>query len=153
MKIILFILFFALFFGHYVNAQKSETLPTVVKDQSTKAKLIGLHRLSLQWISWNYFGKATVIEKNGMLILKGEQKSKKGNDYLKIDGIITAMESKSFTFRGTVTTKISYINGGQPCKREGEMTFAIKGARKYWRLQQMQSPCGDETDYVDIYFS
>lgn len=48
--------------------------------------------------------------------------------------------------------QISHINGGEPCVREGEMTFAITRKRKYWRLQEMQNPCDTATDYVDIYF-
>ncbi|HEX4946316.1 MAG TPA: hypothetical protein VFZ34_06625 [Blastocatellia bacterium] len=125
---------------------------TVVKDKAAKAKLLGKHKLSLQWISWDYFGTATVTEKNGVLHLKGEQKSRKGSDFVKVDGTITAIETKSFTFTGTITTQVSHNNEGKPCTRAGEMTFAITGKRKYWRLQQMQSPCGIETDYVDIYF-
>lgn len=125
---------------------------TTINDKTAKANLLGKHRLSLQWISWDYFGAATITEKNGTLYLRGEQKSRKGDDYVKIDGIITAVDAKTFTFNGAVITKVSYNNEGKPCTREGEMTFAIKGARKYWRLQQMQSPCGVETDYVDIYF-
>ena len=125
---------------------------TVVKDKAAKTKLLGKHKLSLQWISWDYFGKAIVTEKNGTLYLKGEQKNRKDSDFVKVDGIVTAIEAKAFTFTGTIITQVSYINQGKPCQREGEMTFAITGKRKYWRLQQMQSPCGDETDYVDIYF-
>ena len=125
---------------------------TVIKDKAAKAKLLGKHKLSLQWISWDYFGTATVTEKNATLYLKGEQKSRKDTDFVKVDGTITAIEAKSFTFTGTIITQVSYINQGKPCTREGEMIFAITGKRKYWRLQQMQSPCGTETDYVDIYF-
>ncbi|MBL8204337.1 MAG: hypothetical protein JNM09_08910 [Blastocatellia bacterium] len=124
---------------------------TVVKDKAAKAKLLGKHKLSLQWISWEYFGTATVTEKNGMLFVKGEQKSRQGSDFVRVEGTITAIEAKSFTFTGTIITQVSHNNEGKPCTREGEMTFAITGKRKYWRLQQMQSPCGVETDYVDIY--
>ncbi len=124
---------------------------TVVKDKAAKAKLLGTHKLSLQWISWDYFGKAIITEKNGVLYLKGEQKSKQGTDFVKVEGTITAIEVKSFTFTGKIITQVSHNNDGKPCTREGEMTFAITGKRKYWRLQQMQSPCGVETDYVDIY--
>ncbi len=129
-----------------LEAQTKTTAPT------TKAKLLGKHKLSLQWISWDYFGIATVTKKNGALVVKGEQKSRKDADFVKVDGTITAIEAKAFTFTGTIITQVSYINGGKPCQREGEMTFAITSKRKYWRLQQMQSPCGTETDYVDIYF-
>lgn len=125
---------------------------TVVKDKAAKTKLLGKHKLSLQWISWDYFGTAAITEKNGVLYLKGEQKSRQGTDFVKVEGTITTVEAKSFTFTGTIITQVSHNNEGKPCTREGEMTFAITGKRKYWRLQQMQSPCGVETDYVDVYF-
>ena len=125
---------------------------TVVKDKAAKTKLLGKHKLSLQWISWDFFGTVTITEKNGVLYLKGGQKSKQGTDFVKVEGTITTIEGKSFTFTGTIITQVSHNNDGKPCTREAEMTFAITGKRKYWRLQQMQSPCGIETDYVDIYF-
>jgi hypothetical protein len=31
------------------------------------------------------------------------------------------------------------------------MVFKITEKRKYWRLQEMQSPCDTATDYVDIF--
>jgi len=46
---------------------------------------------------------------------------------------------------------VSHINGGEPCLREGEMTFAITGKRRFWRLQQMQNPCNEVVDYIDIF--
>ncbi len=121
-------------------------------DPGPRARLLGTHRLSLQWISWDYFGQATVAERNGTLYLKGEQTSRDSSDFVRIDGIITALEDKSFTFTGTIVTQVSRLNAGRPCARQGKMTFAARDTRKYWRLQQMQSPCGVETDYVDIYF-
>jgi hypothetical protein len=47
--------------------------------------------------------------------------------------------------------RISNNNNGKPCERYGKMLFKITQNRKYWRLQEMQSPCGIETDYVDIF--
>ena len=114
--------------------------------------LIGEHRLSLQWISWDYFGKATVTESNGTLFLTGEQKARKGADLLKVDGVITEVGAKEFKFEGTIVTKVEINNGGKPCERKGEMTFIIKGNRKYWRLKEMDSPCEQIVDYVDIFF-
>lgn len=125
---------------------------TVIKDQAAKMKLLGQHKLSLQWISWDYFGKAVVTDNKGVMRVKGEQKSRKDEDYLKIDGLITMVDTKEFKFNGTIIVRVSYINGGEPCKREGEMTFRITGNRKYWRLQEMDNPCDQVTDYVDIFF-
>jgi hypothetical protein len=132
----------------FVSAQSK----TVVNDAAAKKILIGKHRLSLQWISWKTFGVATVKEKNGVFYLSGEQKKSSGSDFLKIDGVIQEINAKDFVFEGTIITQVSYINGGKTCKREGQMEFKITGKRKYWRLMDMNNPCDDVADYVDIYF-
>jgi len=125
---------------------------TVVNSQVAKKMLLGRHMFSLQWISWDHFGSATVTEKAGVLYLKGEQKSREGDDLLTIDGVITTIDRYEFKFDGKIVTTVSHINGGEPCIREGEMTFRITGKRKYWRLQEMNNPCEDVVDYVDIFF-
>ncbi len=127
---------------------------TIVRDKKAKQLLMGRHMLSLQWISWDYFGTARVTERGGIMYLKGRQDgrgSSKG-DFVTLDGVITEVDAKQFTFDGTVITKISHINGGEPCERTGILNFRITGTRKYWRLQQMDNPCDEATDYVDIYF-
>jgi hypothetical protein len=80
----------------------------------------------------------------------GEQR--RNGDFLTIEGDITSVDEKSFTFTGKVVMRISHINEGQPCTREGELTFRITGKRRYWRMQEMDNPCDEATDYVDIYF-
>jgi hypothetical protein len=127
---------------------------TVVKDAKAKAMLLGKHKLSLQWISWDYFGTANVTQKGGVFYLKGEQKGRgeSSKDYLKVNGTITSIDKTSFTFKGTILTSVSHINEGAECKREGEMTFRITGKRKYWRLMEMDNPCSEVTDYVDVFF-
>lgn len=124
---------------------------TVVNDANAKKTLLGKHLLSLQWISWDYFGTATVTDRKGVLYLQGAQKGRGSTDFLKIDGTIIEINKTEFKFDGTITTQISYINNGKPCERKGEMTFAITGKRKYWRLREMENPCDEATDYVDIY--
>ncbi|MBC7899254.1 MAG: hypothetical protein H7070_04295 [Saprospiraceae bacterium] len=125
---------------------------TDVNDKKAAQMLLGRHKLSLQWISWDYLGTANVIDRKGIYYLKGEQKGRGNTDFVKIDGLITSVDANEFKFDGTVEMQISHINGGQPCKREGEMTFRITGKRKYWRMQEMDNPCDQATDYVDIYF-
>jgi hypothetical protein len=127
---------------------------TVVKNAKAKQMLVGRHLLSLQWISWDYFGRANVTEKKGVLYLKGEQKGRgeSAEDFLKIDGVITRVDAKEFGFKGKIVMQVSHNNGGKPCERDGEMTFRITGKRKYWRLVEMDNPCEGITDYVDIYF-
>ena len=125
---------------------------TIVNNARAKSMLLGKHRLALQWVSWDYFGTATVTERGGALYVKGEQKQRRGTDFVKIDGRITEINAKDFKFEGTIITQVSHINGGQPCTRDGEMTFKITGSRKYWRLAEMTNPCDSVTDYVDIFF-
>jgi len=125
---------------------------TVIKDAAAKTKLLGQHRLALQWISWGYFGKAIITESDGTLFLKGEQKARKGGDHLSIDGIITEVDAREFKFKGKIVTKVEINNGGKPCERNGEMTFTVKGNRRYWRLKEMENPCEEVVDYVDIFF-
>ncbi len=120
--------------------------------RTTGKMLLGKHLLSLQWISWDRFGTATVVNRRGVYYLKGEQKQRGGSDYLKVDGAITEINAKNFKFDGAIEMRISHNNSGAPCRREGEMTFAVTGKRKYWRLQEMDNPCDGVTDYVDIYF-
>jgi hypothetical protein len=132
----------------FVSAQSK----SIINDSAAKKMLIGKHKLSLQWISWKAFGVATVKEKRGIFYLKGEQKQIGGSDFLKIDGVIQEINAKDFVFEGTIITQVSYINDGKPCKREGQMAFKITGKRKYWRLMEMNNPCDEAADYVDIYF-
>ena len=125
---------------------------TVINDQAAAKMLLGSHMLSLQWISWDHFGRATVKNEAGVYSLRGTQKGRGNDDSLTIEGNIVSVDSKEFKFEGTITTRISHINGGEPCVRQGEFTFRITGKRKYWRLQEMDNPCDTATDYVDIYF-
>jgi hypothetical protein len=125
---------------------------TVVNNSKAKAMLLGKHKVSLQWISWDYFGTATVTNKNGVFYLTGKQKSRKDSDFVTIEGVITEINAKSFVFEGKIVTQVSHINGGNPCERNGEMTFKISGARKYWRLQDIENPCDAVADYVDLFF-
>jgi hypothetical protein len=132
----------------FVSAQSK----TVVNDVAAKKMLIGKHKLSLQWISWKAFGVATVKEKRGVFYLSGEQKKRGGSDFVKIDGVIVEINPNDFVFEGKIITQVNYINGGKPCQREGQMAFKITGKRKYWRLMEMNNPCDEAADYVDIYF-
>ena len=146
LSIICFLLLLALSASVYAQQK------TVVNDAKARNALIGKHKLSLQWISWDYFGTATVTQKKGVFYLKGSQLGQQSDDYLKIDGKITEISAREFKFDGKIAIKISHNNNGNECLREGEMTFKITGKRKYWRLVEMDNPCEGITDYVDIYF-
>ncbi|MBR4924192.1 MAG: hypothetical protein IKZ61_00390 [Prevotella sp.] len=123
------------------------------KARTPEQMVIGRHMLSLQWISWDYFGSCNITkEADGKLRCKGEQLSRENDDYLRIDGEITIVDAKHLIFNGTIASKIYHINGGKECLREGTFDFEATQNRKFWRLQQMENPCDPCTDYVDIYF-
>lgn len=149
------LIFVLALFAAMTSAQDSKTMVT---DKDAARQLLGKHRLSLQWISWEYFGSATVTNQKcssgakGCFRIVGQQKGRGNSDYLKINGSIVSIDSKQFVFNGKIETRVSHINGGSPCVRMGEFTFKITGKRKYWRLVEMDNPCDPVTDYVDIYF-
>jgi hypothetical protein len=151
----LILLFTLTFCSLSANAQSSNSnaLPkTQVNSASGRSQLLGPHKFQLHWISWNRwkdFASLTVVERQGKLLIKGRQQ--KAGDYLEIDGFASQIEDRQFNFEGTIITRVSYKNNGNPCRRDGTMTFKIVGKRRYWRLQEMQSPCDETTDYVDIF--
>jgi hypothetical protein len=55
------------------QAQTSAPARTTVRDAAALRQLLGQHKLSLQWISWKRFGRATVSDRDGVLELRGEQ--------------------------------------------------------------------------------
>jgi hypothetical protein len=128
---------------------------TIISDRTSALRLLGRHKLSLQWISWNYFGTATVTQRSGVMSIRGEQRGRgRANlDFVTLKGMIVSVEKNQFILEGTIVTRVSHINGGKPCERHGDFTFKITGTRKYWRLQEMDNPCDQATDYVDIYFN
>jgi len=136
-----------------VGQRPAPKLRTLVHDQPALDRLMGKHLLSLQWISWRRFGTVEITDDRGLLVIKGEQRARRGDDYLKIDGIILEVGKRFFRFEGTIVTRVSYINEGKPCRRRGRFVFRITGKRKYWRLKQRDNPCDVAADYVDIYFA
>lgn len=126
---------------------------TKINDRAAARKLLGRHLISLQWISWDYFGRAAVTNKRGVYYLKGEQKGRGTTDFVSVEGVITRIDAREFWLDGKVTTQVSHINDGKPCVRNGEdIVFRITGKRKYWRMAEIDNPCDAVADYVDIYF-
>ncbi len=126
-------------------------------------KVIGRHMLSLQWISWKYFGSVTIKkEADGTFSCKGEQLAvnckdaedgcKTNGDYVKLDGTIEIVDENHLVFTGDIRTKIYHINNGQEVLRHGSFNFEVTGNRKYWRMQEMTNPADECVDYIDIYF-
>ena len=155
-KLLVLFLMVSIAFG--AEAQTKRRTParrttTTQHAQTPEQKVLGKHMLSLQWISWDYFGTCNITKDDkGVLHCKGEQLSRENDDYLKINGTIEIVDANHLLFTGTIAMKINYINGGKECLREGTFDFKATNGRKYWRMQQMDNPCDTACDYVDIYF-
>ncbi len=115
--------------------------------------LIGIHSLTLQWISWQNPGTVEILApvEGEWHPIKGEQRI--GQDYLTINGRIRKLNNRELEFDGTIETKVSILNKNKPCIRKGVQLFKATGNRQYWRMQNMVNCEGGRTvDYVDIYF-
>jgi hypothetical protein len=129
---------------------------TEIVDAGAAKKLLGKRALTLQWITFEAKTKGAVDVSNdgGVYRITGEQRDAKGN-FVTVEGQITKIEKTQFFLRGKIVTRVDHIAGGEPCPREGTFRFHIKGARKFWRLQEMQNLCegGNLVDYVDVHFA
>lgn len=144
------------------TAKKTTVKKTTVKKTAVTKSFVGNHMLSLQWISWEKFGKAVITQgaEEGVYNIVGRQgaeccdeaEGKNNGDFVSIEGTIRKVDEKTLIFNGKITTRVYHINNGENVVREGEYTFLSTQGRKYWRLQDMKNPTGDGTDYVDIYF-
>ncbi len=126
-------------------------------DAGAKARLVGEHLLTVQWLSWSGLrdaGKLVVKDRGSVLSAEGEQlgSGEYAGDYLKMSGNIVSASKDGFVFEGDILLRVHHNANGEECKRSGTFTFKTKGGRKYWRLQEMDSPCDTATDYVDVYF-
>ncbi len=130
----------AIFFTFQMAAQLSETEKT----------LLGTHQFGVQFI-WDGYGTAEIIEKDGALYIKGEQYSSDQEEYLLIDGTITVIDTRNFTYDGTLKLFTKGCCG--LLDRTVSYTFRKTGNRKYWRLKEREDLCSPYTCayYLDIF--
>ncbi len=128
--------------------------PTVVHDPAAKAKLLGAHGFTCQWVQWGRDkGRVEITEEKGRLRIRGEQVARQTGDRITLEGEILEVKAKSFLFRGRVVLQVTHLNGGRPCERNGDFDFQIRGGRKFWRMHPMENPCDPPVvDYVDVHF-
>ncbi len=139
------------------SVRKADIAAASGLDAAAKAKLVGEHRLTLQWLGWGDLskaGKLIVKDEGKALSAEGEQIGDGENtgDYVRLSGKIVSATKDGFVFEGDIVTRVHHIANSEVCKRSGKFNFRTKSTRKYWRLQEMDNPCSTVTDYVDIYF-
>ncbi|MGY4676328.1 hypothetical protein ACWIT3_01140 [Pasteurella sp. P03HT] len=133
------------------NPSSQQVVPLTKKQiEAIEKKMIGNHKLSLQWVSWEKFGLAEIYEGPAGLMIEGEQYV--NDNYVILKGLIEVIDERAFKFSGMIITRVDHIHHGNECERVGEFEFRATGKRKYWRLQQMANPCDQATDYVDVFF-
>jgi len=119
-----------------------------VSSQGALHQLLGRHALRLQWLASVPPGTAEVVERDGSLWLSGRQGE--GENMVLVEGVVASVGEDGFVLRGRVVTRVAFLGGGQPCERRGELWFARKAERPFWRMQSIASPCTGVSDYVDI---
>lgn len=115
----------------------------------------GKHSFTIQFITFERYNEpgSVIIKPIGKdeYSIEGEQRDSKTKDYVTIKGTFLA-KGRELKFNGKIVSKISYVNNGEPCERNGPAVFKASGKRKYWRMQQMLNCDGETTDYIDIFF-
>ena len=99
-----------------------------------------IHRdyINIEYKNGVYYGKSEII---------------RDNDYLYIDGTFEITDANNIYFTGEIREKVSYLNNGQECLRNGTYHFKAYNGRQYWRMQEMANCEGNGVvDYIDIFF-
>lgn len=124
--------------------------------------LVGTRTFGSHWIE--PYGTATISKNDGIIRIVGNQKS--GDDFCKIEGIITIIDDRNFEFDGTIslrhhTTEYlpqsgEFIPAVDDKTLEGKQLFRRVGARQFWRLKQPDSNTGTgyfkySYHYIDIF--
>ena len=125
-----------------------------ITQEKVKPVREGSHSFTIQWISFNNSTPGKVVIKkirDDEYSIQGEQRDKKKNEYVTINGTFLNRGS-ILKFNGKIVSKINSINGGKPCELTGLSIFKATGKRQYWRMQQMLNCDGETTDYIDIFF-
>ena len=139
--------------GGFAQAQdKTAANPPPAQKVEAERKLLGKHMFSLQWILFSKpkYGTANITHKDTGLYIDARQEV--AGDFATLKGDVRVVDAKEFTVTGELVTRVHHINNGKECPRSGTFTFKAKGTRKYWRMQEMENPCENLVDYVDVYF-
>lgn len=135
-----YLLICTFFWGMLLQAQLSEN----------EKALVGDHQFGVQFI-WDGYGTATISEVDEKLYITGEQYSNDKEEYLIIEGSITVIDARNFTFEGHLKLFTKECCG--LLDRTVRYTFRKTGSRKYWRLKEREDLCSQYTCayYLDIF--
>jgi len=119
-------------------------------DSKAQNSLVGDHMFGVQFI-YDGYGTAEILEKDGVLYLKGEQYSNDKEEYVLMEGTITIIDDRNFTFNGDLKLFTKGCCG--LLERNVSYTFRKTGSRKYYRLKERDELCSQYTCayYLDIF--
>jgi hypothetical protein len=136
-------------FGHgQPEPEAPAATPTVIRSRAEAELLAGDHGLRLQWIGEEPTGRARIRDQDGVWVLEGSQE---GGGSLRMHGVIVEISERSFVLEGTIITEVAHVAGGKPCARTGEFLFLRRQGRPFWRMQDIDNPCSDVVDYIDMF--
>lgn len=145
-----------MFVSVQMQAQTAQEKAKTAAYQNLLKMYTGNRIMTLQWLNESATKKAKsgkVITKaeagSPVLSMKGEQR-KDDDNFLTIDGTMQPVSATEFLFTGTITTKVSYLNEGKECVKEGNFTFKKYPGRAFYRLQEKDN-CSGQVNYVDIF--
>ena len=126
-------------------------VPLVQADVSWQGGDYSLQRLmsgpgvQLHWLE-GLWGTLQVEEIEGSYVL--DVSVSDAGEGFTLRGILTDIDAGGFGFKGSFSTQVSHIAGGMNCQRGlGDYRFGVYPGGTFWRLAQMDHPCGRATDY------
>ena len=143
----------AMVYQNKIVADSLEKLKKEVENPPTakvEQLLLGKKIFGVQFI-WDGYGSAMVTKEGGGLKISGSQFSKDKTEYCKLNGDITIVDERKIIIKGNIQIFTNDCCG--IINKNGEFTFAKKGSRKYWRLQEFNRLCSQYTCayYLDIF--
>lgn len=142
----------------YTHNEPMPTDITIPSNESTaelRAKFIGTHKITLQWLQTvdrDNAGSITVKDSDGQLLVEGYQEETNGlhKNFMRLKGTISIIDETTLLFNGKIEIRVDYTNRGNMSVREGYYIFKKMGKRKYYRLQKGRDVF-DQVEYIDIY--
>ncbi|MCS6808221.1 MAG: hypothetical protein RML40_06255 [Bacteroidota bacterium] len=129
------------------QAQTStDSLAPVEVQRSVERLLIGKRKFGIQFI-WNGYGLAVIQRDGNALSINGAQYSNDSTEYCKINGTLVILSNTRLLFTGTLHLYTRDCCG--VIERTGTFTFAKRGKRKFWRLQEFNQLC---SQYICAYY-
>lgn len=136
----------------FIPAPPEGLAATVVSDTDEYALLVGGHSVTLHWVGWDEPGELLVVDDLGLLYLEGRQDGigAQVGDWMTFSGFVTLVDANKFQIAGKMEYFVASLTGKYTCQHSGLLNFERAKGKKYWRLVEEKSPCGDYVEYLDI---